>query len=191
MLQSHGFLVLVVGPSGVGKDTLIGGAKDTLGSDERFSFVRRIVTRPAAIEVEDHESMDLDQFKQMETAGRFALSWAAHDLHYALPLSVEADSASGKVVVANVSRHVLSMACGKYSNCVVVLITAETSRRAERLTRRGRESAGQITARLARESAAVPAGIEPVIIDNSGPVASGVTAFVRALRAVAAQIETL
>ena len=78
------------------------------------------------------------------------------------------------------------MARDKYPGCAVVLITAEISLRAERLMRRGRESAEQVTARLARESAPVPAGIAPVIIDNSGPVAIGVTAFVMALRAIAA-----
>jgi thymidine phosphorylase/ribose 1,5-bisphosphokinase len=52
---------------------------------------------------------------------------------------------------------------------------------------RGRESGDQITSRLARESAAVPAGVDPIMIDNSGSIAIGVTAFVLALRAIAAQ----
>ena len=187
MARPLGALVLVVGPSGVGKDTLIGGARQALGNDKRFTFVRRIVTRPAAVEVEDHDSMDAQTFGQMEAAGRFALSWEAHDLRYALPLSVDTDLALGRVVVANVSRHVVAKACSKYPSCAVLLITAEISCRAERLMRRGRENADQITSRLARESAAVPAGIDPIIIDNSGPLAIGVTAFVMALRAIAAQ----
>jgi thymidine phosphorylase/ribose 1,5-bisphosphokinase len=78
-------------------------------------------------------------------------------------------------------------ALDKYPSCAVVLITAEISCRAERLVRRGRESADQITARLARESAPVPPGVSPVIIDNSGLLAIGVTAFVMALRTIAAQ----
>src|SRR5690606_24075451 len=138
-------------------------------------------------EVEDHDSLDHESFQRLQEAGRFALSWDAHNLRYALPLSVDTDLALGKIVVANVSRHVVLEACGKYPACAVVLITAEISCRAERLVRRGRESADQITARLARESAPVPAGITPVIIDNSGSLAIGVTAFVMALRSVAAQ----
>ncbi|MET3927022.1 phosphonate metabolism protein/1,5-bisphosphokinase (PRPP-forming) PhnN [Devosia sp. 2618] len=187
MARPLGSLVLVVGPSGVGKDTLIGGARQALDNDKRFVFVRRLVTRPAAVEVEDHDSIDREQFEQMEAGGRFALSWDAHNLRYALPLSVDTDLALGKIVVANVSRHVVAEARAKYPACAVVLITAEISRRAERLTLRGRESGDQITARLARESAPVPAGINPIIIDNSGPIAIGVTAFVMALRAIAAQ----
>jgi thymidine phosphorylase/ribose 1,5-bisphosphokinase len=187
MARPLGSLVLVVGPSGVGKDTLIGGAKHALANDKRFTFVRRIVTRPAHAEIKDHESMDLQSFRENEAAGRFALAWDAHDLRYALPLSLDTDLALGRVVVANVSRHVVAEAHAKYPSCAVLLITAEISCRAERLTRRGRESNDQITARLARESAAVPAGIEPVMIDNSGSLAIGVTAFVMALRAIAAR----
>lgn len=181
-----GNLVLVVGPSGVGKDTLIGGARQALENDKRFTFVRRIVTRPADADLEDHDSVDPDTFRRHEEAGRYALSWDAHNLRYALPISVDTDLALGRVVVANVSRHVIAIARAKYPGCAVVLITAEISLRAERLMRRGRETAEQVTARLARESAPVPAGIAPVIIDNSGPVAIGVTAFVMALRALAA-----
>lgn len=187
MARPLGSLVLVVGPSGVGKDTLIGGARQALDNDKRFTFVRRIVTRKADAALEDHDSLPLEDFRKMEEAGRFALSWDAHDLRYALPLSVDTDLALGRVVVANVSRHVVAEAREKYPTCSVILITAEISRRAERLTRRGRESPEQITPRLARESAPVPAGISPIVIDNSGIVAIGVTAFVMALRAIAAR----
>lgn len=187
MARPLGALVLVVGPSGVGKDTLISGARHALGNDKRFVFVRRLVTRPSDVEVEDHDAVDPETFAQMEEAGRFALSWDAHNLRYALPLSLDTDLTLGKIVVANVSRHVVAEARVKYPACSVVLITAEISCRAERLTRRGRESGDQITARLARESAPVPSGINPVIIDNSGPLAIGVTAFVMALRGIAAQ----
>lgn len=186
MARSLGSLVLVVGPSGVGKDTLIGGARHALGNDKRFTFVRRIVTRPADFEVEDHDTMDVEKFKETEAAGRFALTWDAHNLRYALPLSLDTDLALGRTVVANVSRHVVAEARSKYPACAVILITAEISRRAERLVRRGREGNDQITARLARESGPVPAGIVPIVIDNSGSIAIGVTAFVLALRAIAA-----
>lgn len=187
MVRPLGSLVLVVGPSGVGKDTLIGGAKRALENDKRFIFVRRLVTRPPGSAGEEHDSIGTDAFAEMEAAGRFALSWDAHNLRYALPLSVNTDLALGKIVVANVSRHVVAEACARYPACSVVLITAEISRRAERLLARGRENGDQITSRLARESAPVPAGVEPVIIDNSGSIAIGVTAFVMALRALAAQ----
>jgi ribose 1,5-bisphosphokinase len=187
MARPLGTLVLVVGPSGVGKDTLIAGAKQALDADKQFVFVRRIVTRQAHAQVEDHDSLDPLTFLELEAADRFALSWEAHGLRYALPLSLETDIALGKVVVANVSRHMVAGAHAKYPNCSVILISAEISLRAERLTQRGREGRDQITARLARESAAVPAGIVPIVIDNSSSVARGVTAFVLALRRIAGE----
>lgn len=43
-----GRLVLVVGPSGAGKDTLLGLAKTALAEDHDVVFPRRIVTREAS-----------------------------------------------------------------------------------------------------------------------------------------------
>ena len=180
-----GVLVLVVGPSGVGKDTLITGARQALDADKRFSFVRRLVTRQTDIEIEDHLSISPDEFARKRASGRLALHWQAHGLEYALPISVDTDLALGRIVVANVSRHVVSEAIAKYPTCRVIMITAEISLRAERLAKRGRESRDQIASRLAREGAALPADVSPVILDNSSSVGIGVTAFVMALRALA------
>jgi len=180
-----GVLVLVVGPSGVGKDTLISGARQALEADKRFSFVRRLVTRPTDIELEDHLSIEPEEFAAALAAERFALHWEAHGLNYALPIGVDTDLALGRIVVANVSRHVVPAALGKYPASRVVLVSAEISLRAERLARRGRENRDQIAARLAREGAALPADVSPIVIDNSKSIAIGVTAFVMALRALA------
>ena len=62
-----------------------------------------------------------------------------------------------------------------------MLVTADVEVRARRLAGRGRESASDIEARLNREVAPVPAGVTPVVIDNSGALEAGITAFVTAL----------
>ncbi|WP_323014657.1 phosphonate metabolism protein/1,5-bisphosphokinase (PRPP-forming) PhnN [Devosia sp.] len=182
-----GSLVLVVGPSGVGKDTLIAGARQALDGDKRFSFVRRLATPASGSGGDEHDEIEPALFAEVEAAGRLALCWEAHERRYGLPLGVDTDIALGRIVVASVSRHAVTLARARYPNAAVVLITAEISRRAERLLKRGRENSGQVTARLARESPPVPAGVDPVIIDNSGPLAIGITAFVMALRAIAAE----
>jgi len=180
-----GVPVLVIGPSGVGKDTLIGGARKALDGDKRFSFVRRLVTRPADIDLEDHVSLDMFEFAEAQANGRFALTWQAHGLDYALPIGVDTDLALGRVVVANISRHAVPQAIVKYPRCRVVQISAEISLRAERLAKRGRENRDQIVARLAREGAALPADVSPIVIDNSSSLGIGVTAFVMTLRQIA------
>lgn len=183
--RKPGVLVLVIGPSGVGKDTLIGGARTALDGDKRFSFVRRLVTRPADIDLEDHVSLDLAEFARAAEAGRFALTWQAHGLDYALPIGVDTDLALGRVVVANISRHAVPLALAKYRLCRVVQVCAEISLRAERLARRGRENRDQIVARLAREGAALPDAVTPIVIDNSSSIGIGVAALVMALRRIA------
>lgn len=177
--------MLVVGPSGAGKDTLIEAARQRLATDRRFVFPRRVVTRAAVASAEDHDSLDRDSFEAARSGGAFALDWAAHGLRYGLPASIEPVMAAGRTVVANVSRRVIPEALRRYRGATVVLITAEASVRARRLVARGREPAPAVAARLAREGAPLPAGVTSVVIDNSGALEPGVAAFVAALVAMA------
>jgi ribose 1,5-bisphosphokinase len=177
-----GLFVLVVGPSGAGKDTLIAAARSALAGDPRYIFPRRMVTREAVAELEDHDTMSWEDF----ASGDFALSWEAHGLGYALPRAIGADIAAGRTVIANVSRKVLVDAASRYP-VAIVMITADPAVRAARLAGRGRETAKDIAARLAREGTEVPAGLAPVIVvDNSGVVEAAVDVFVAAIRGFSA-----
>ena len=183
--MSEGALVLVVGPSGAGKDTLIGAAKAALGDDQRFSFPRRVVTRQAMVELEDHDSVDAVEFERQKLRGAYALDWEAHGLCYGVPAAIDAAIVAGRVVVVNTSRKVIERAVEKYPACHVLVVTADPDVRARRLAGRGRESAEDVAARLAREGAPVPAGVEAVTVDNSGSLDDGVARFVGALKAIA------
>jgi ribose 1,5-bisphosphokinase len=183
--MSHGALVLVVGPSGAGKDTLIGAAKSALAEDLRFSFPRRVVTRTAMVELEDHDSIDVNEFGRQKLRGAYALDWEAHGLCYGVPAAIDAAMVAGRIVVVNTSRKVIERAIEKYPSCHVLLVTARPEVRAKRLAGRGRESAADIEARLLREGAPVPDGVVPVVIDNSAGLDDGIAAFVGALRAIA------
>jgi len=44
-LRGRGTLVLVVGPSGAGKDSVIGALRQRLAGDDRVAFARRVITR--------------------------------------------------------------------------------------------------------------------------------------------------
>lgn len=181
----QGRLVLVVGPSGSGKDTLIGAAKAHFAGDSRFCFPQRVVTRDAVAELEPHESVDFATFERLRAAGECALSWEAHGLGYLLPLRIKDDLDAGRIVVCNVSRRVIETAREKFAGVVVIEVTAPRQVRAARLAGRGRETAEEIEARLAREPAPVPDGPGKLSIDNGGDLESGVSAFTAALAGLA------
>lgn len=177
-----GALVLVVGPSGAGKDTLIGAAKAQLADDPNFVFARRVITRDAVAELEDHDSIDLAGFESARDRGDYALHWEAHGLCYGVPAAIDEQIAQGRTVVMNGSRRMIGDAQGRYPRSMVVLVMADPSVRAKRLAGRGRETEAEIAARLAHEGAPVPDGIETVRIDNSGDLDTAVAALIRAIR---------
>ncbi|MBE9606552.1 phosphonate metabolism protein/1,5-bisphosphokinase (PRPP-forming) PhnN [Acetobacteraceae bacterium H6797] len=175
-----GLLVPVVGPSGAGKDTLMAEARHRLGADERFVFVRRVITRPASAGGEDHEPASEEAFEAMAAGGGFAFHWQAHGLRYGIPRSIEADLAAGKLVLANLSRSVLAEAAERY-NTRVLVITAPLELLANRLAARGRETAEDISQRLARE-VELPPGIPMMTVMNDGTPSEGADRLVVRLR---------
>jgi ribose 1,5-bisphosphokinase len=152
-----GRLILVVGPSGAGKDTLLGLAKAACADDMNIVFPRRVVTREASSS-EDNESLSPDAFQRALQQGAFAMHWEAHGHCYALPKAIDDDIRAGRTVIVNVSRMVVEAIRRSYADVVVVSITAPPQILAERLATRARSSDGQIEARLRRivEDAARP-----------------------------------
>jgi ribose 1,5-bisphosphokinase len=145
-----GKLVLVVGPSGAGKDTLLGLARAACADDSTIVFVRRVVTREAS-SAEDNEQVSVDAFREARARGEFAIHWEAHGHAYGLPRSIQDDIRAGRTVVANVSRTVIPALRQAYANVVVVSITAPADVLAARLAMRKRGSDGNIAQRLVRK----------------------------------------
>lgn len=174
-----GRLVLVVGPSGAGKDTLILAAKRLLASDPRFVFPRRVVTRPAMPSAEDHDSLDAKDFALQEMQGAYALSWRAHGLCYGIPVSIHGDIAAGRTVVINASRAAVEPARQGFQATVVLVDAAPDIRRA-RLAGRGREGPEDVSRRLDRGGDPLPS--DTIRIDNSGSIEAGAAQFISALQ---------
>jgi len=152
-----GRLVLVVGPSGAGKDTLLGLAQVACADDASIVFPRRVVTREASSS-EDNEQMSPDAFQQAVNQGKFAMNWEAHGHCYALPRGIDDDIRAGRTVVVNVSRTVVGDMRRAYADVAVVSIKAPSDVLAARLAMRARGSDGRIEQRLARtvDDAAAP-----------------------------------
>ncbi|MCY4311665.1 MAG: hypothetical protein OXC54_10220 [Rhodospirillaceae bacterium] len=97
-----GRLFLVVGPSGVGKDSILNGAREALADDARFVFARRFITRDAIVGGEDHQPISDAEFSAIEESGGFLFSWRTHGAEYGSPASLRDDQDAGRHVVGNV-----------------------------------------------------------------------------------------
>ncbi|KMO17561.1 phosphonate metabolism protein/1,5-bisphosphokinase (PRPP-forming) PhnN [Methylobacterium platani] len=162
-----GGFVLVVGPSGAGKDTLLRLAREALAGEPRYVFPRRLVTRPPSVH-EDNEAIGEAEFAAGEAEGRFALSWRAHDLGYALPAATASLARDGHVVVCNVSRRVVDEARRRLPAVTVVEVTAPPGVLAARLAARGRPEDGDLAARLARSA---PVAADCLVVNDRAPEA--------------------
>ena len=175
-----GRVILVVGPSGAGKDTLIGLPRAACADDRGIVFPRRVVTREATA-FEDNEQVSFDVFRQARGRGEFAIHWEAHGHCYALPRAIDDDIRAGRTVVANVSRTVIEAMRRGYADVTVVSISAPPEILAERLAARARSSDGKITDRLSRavdDAAAAP----DVTIANVGSVEDHASQLIRIIR---------
>ncbi|WP_300300646.1 phosphonate metabolism protein/1,5-bisphosphokinase (PRPP-forming) PhnN [Ferrovibrio sp.] len=177
-----GRLVLVVGPSGVGKDSVLDGARAALKDDPAVVFPRRVVTRAPGLGGEDYIPASAADFVAMAAKGDFALHWPAHGLQYGIPKSIEADLAAGRQVVVNVSRGSIDEARRKYPGLLVIGITASPGVLRRRLEQRGRESPAEIEERLSRAAAFSLSGDDVAILNNDGPLADTVQNFLALLQ---------
>ena len=161
-----GRLVLVVGPSGAGKDTLLGLARAACADDVNIVFPRRAITREASAS-EENEEVSIGTFQEASTRGEYAMHWEAHGHCYALSRGIDDEIRAGRTVVANVSRTVIGTMRRAYADVVVVLITAPPNVLAERIAMRARSSDGMVENRLRRtveDASAAP----DVTIVNTG-----------------------
>jgi ribose 1,5-bisphosphokinase len=161
-----GRLVLVVGPSGAGKDTLLALARAACIDERGIVFPRRVVTREASSS-EDNEQVSPEQFRLALARGDFAAHWQAHGHCYGLPRTIDDDVRAGRTVVVNMSRTVVEAMRRAYADVTVVSITAPPDVLAGRLAARARSSDGKLADRLRRAvdgAAAAP----DVTINNVG-----------------------
>lgn len=178
MRNFKGQLIAVVGPSGVGKDTIMQTLKAQCPEVE---LARRVITRPHDAGGEDFIGVGQDEFTRRKTAGEFALDWFAHGLNYGVPMVIEDHLRNGRTVLFNGSRAALPLAEEKYPDLKIIMILASQETLAKRLADRGRESARDVQNRLKRASYKAPAGKNVVMISNDGELQHAVDQLKKAI----------
>ncbi|MFN9773711.1 MAG: phosphonate metabolism protein/1,5-bisphosphokinase (PRPP-forming) PhnN [Burkholderiales bacterium] len=169
--ELSGRLLVVVGASGAGKDSVIAAWLASIDEATRPHRARRTITRPAHDASEDHEPVDAARFESLRAARAFAFHWDAHGLRYGVRHEALAPLVAGRWVVVNGSRAHLAELRAVAPGARVVEIEAAAVMRAARLGGRGREAGDAIVARLER----VVASVEPDLrVVNDGPLDAAV-----------------
>jgi ribose 1,5-bisphosphokinase len=197
-----GRLIYLMGPSGSGKDSLLNAARAPL-AERGCLIARRVITRSAEAVGEDAIAVSSAEFDQQEAAGAFALSWRANGLAYGIPRQIDDWLAAGQDVLVNGSRGHLAQARQRYPELLAILLQVDEAALRQRLQARGRESAEQIEARLARSRRFVVGGASAAtvaaeaehrpapptqgsteslaVLNNSGPLDQTVTQLLQLL----------
>lgn len=169
-LPPGGRVFFCVGPSGVGKDSLLQWVRDHLSEDDNVVFAQRTITR-AADPSEAHEAVDAATFWRLAAGGQFAMVWQANDLCYGVRRAIEADLKAGRDVVINGSRAYVPQLQQAFPDAIVIWIEASENLLRERLEARHREEGPALLKRLKRAKAYAPSNQAQVIrLDNSGPM---------------------
>lgn len=149
--MTHSGVIYMVGPSGVGKDSLLNWLRhyvQQLVPAPDFHFAQRTITRGHDHSNEAHEAVGFDEFAKLNARGAFALSWQAHGLQYGVRHSQLAKG-SGWVLV-NGSREYTEQARSRVPGLVVLHVSAPEAALRLRLAGRGREDSVQLEARMLR-----------------------------------------
>ena len=128
-------VIAVVGPSGVGKDSVM---EALVARDPGYRIQRRVITRPEAAGGEAFTGVDMGAFERIEAEGGFALSWRAHGLAYGIPAAIAGARQGARGVLVNLSRAVLLQAQERFGDLIVLSLTADPAVLAQRLASRGR-----------------------------------------------------
>jgi len=163
-------LVYVMGPSGAGKDSVLGYARRELGGRYPIAFAHRYITRPAGADIENYIALSPSEFELRRSRRLFAFDWEAYGWRYGIGQEIELWRRAGLTVVIDGSRQHFSEHRTALSDALPVLITAAPDILRQRLIARGREDMAAIDRRLGRARDYAPFAGDLVTIDNSGAI---------------------
>lgn len=136
-------IILIVGASGVGKDSLIKEAKKDLKKE--FNFVKRYITRKPD-KNEKNYFLENCAFELLKDNDYFISSWEAHENFY----GISKNSIKNRLNIISISRSKISDFEKNFKNVYVINITLNKEELKNRLIKRGRETLEEIQKRLDR-----------------------------------------
>ncbi len=162
-------IVLIVGASGVGKDTLIKSVKNSL----HVNFTRRHITRYPD-ENEDNFYISHSEFETLEKMNFFISSWSAHGNKYA----IAKDQIQEDINIISISRSAIQDFEKYFNDVTTIEITLEKDILYQRLKSRGRENEEEIQKRLSRNYDKIEA-TKLIQFDNSKNIKQSSQNFVK------------
>ena len=168
-------LIVVVGPSGAGKDSVLRAWCQALGAAAPV-FAQRVITR-APDDTEAHEAVTGGDFAGLRSRGLLATWWRAHGLDYGVRWRQLEPLVHGRWVVLNGSRAHLPALRRQAPGLRVVEVSAPAPVLARRLAARAREDALARDGRLAR-AIETPTDAELTVV-NDGELQQSVATLLR------------
>jgi ribose 1,5-bisphosphokinase len=160
-------IILIVWPSGAGKDTLINSIKGKIDAN----FVKRHITR-ASDSSEQNYFVNHEEFKKLKYEGFFISTWSAHSHQYGIAKNEIKDG----INIISVSRSVIQDFEKEFNKVATINITVPRDELYKRLKNRNREGEEMIQERLKRSYNHIEAKML-LDFDNQAPLQKSSSKF--------------
>lgn len=169
-------IILIVGSSGVGKDTLLKESKKLLSKD--YNFVRRHITRKPC-KNEDNFFLENGEFETLIKSNFFISSWQAHGNTY----GIAKKSIDNSINIISISRSKIKEFEDNFQDVTTINIFVNKEKLRERLENRSRENKEEIEKRLNRSYGKIEAR-NLIEFDNSENIEKSSRKFIELLKSL-------
>lgn len=158
-------------------------ARQQMAGEQPVLFAHRYITRPMDAGGENHVELSMAEFRSRRELGLFALDWQSHQNCYGIGIEIVQWMNTGANVVVNGSREYLTTATNRFPQIRVLLINVSPDVLRQRLTKRGRETPGEIERRIERSRLIAPvAHPNLIVLNNDKPLVESGARFITLLQ---------